>query len=814
MKRLFAPLCVLLCLLSACRTAPEFVTVRDAHFYLPGADTPAYFIGTNFWYAPILASTGQGGNRDRLTRELDAMQALGITNLRVLAGGDGAEGICSRVAPALQKAPEVYNDTLLDGLDYLLAELEQRGMHAVLYLNNAWEWSGGYSQYVEWATQQPAPVPATDGWRAYTDYAQQFLQCDSAQRLFANHVRFLLSRTNRYTGRRYADEPAIFAWQIGNEPRAFSQENKPLLLSWLASVAQLIRSLDSHHLITTGSEGIWGCEMDTALFCAIHSIPEIDYATCHIWPYNWSWLDSCDMAGTLATSIKHTSDYIDEHMLHMRRIGKPIVIEEFGCPRDAMSLSPGSPTRCRDTYYRHIFSYVARSAAMGDVLAGCNFWGWAGEGMPVHRVWQKGDDYTGDPAQEPQGLNSVFLTDTSTLHLIHHFCTHIPHTLPKPAVAQTPAMGWNSWNRFGCNIDEALIRQTADLLVSTGLRDAGYVYLNIDDCWHGERDSLGFIHPDSVRFPSGMAALADYVHSRGLKIGIYSDAGSATCGGRPGSLGYERQDADAYARWGIDYLKYDWCNTAGLDSREAYTKMAYALRSTGRDICFSLCEWGDTRAYQWGAQVGHSWRTTGDIWCAFDSVLRHDTWCQWGVMQIADKTEPLRRYAGVGHFNDPDMLEVGNGMTETEDASHFALWCMLAAPLMIGCNLQTITPAALSLLTNPHLIAIDQDPLAIPAYRWCTHSGVEYWFRPLSGDRWAVQLLNRDKQPHAFYVDWQSLAHTDSLSRLSFSPHRTPYTIRTILPADTAQETTASTPAYIALDPHECLVFLLTAAHS
>lgn len=171
MKRLFAPLCVLLCLLSACRPAPEFITVRDAHFYLPGADTPAYFIGTNFWYAPVLASTGQGGNRDRLARELNAMQALGITNLRVLAGGDGAEGICSRVAPALQKTPGVYNDTLLDGLDYLLAELEQRGMHAVLYLNNAWEWSGGYSQYVEWATQQPAPVPATDGWRAYTDYA-------------------------------------------------------------------------------------------------------------------------------------------------------------------------------------------------------------------------------------------------------------------------------------------------------------------------------------------------------------------------------------------------------------------------------------------------------------------------------------------------------------------------------------------------------------------------------------------------------------------------------------------------------------------
>lgn len=804
-----------LALLTACQH-PAFVNIQDSHFYLPNADTPTYFVGTNLWYAPILASTGNGGDRMLLAQELDHLQSLGINNIRVLIGGDGSNGIPSHIEPTLQVAPSTYNDTILDGLDYLIAQLDQRHMYVVLYLNNAWEWSGGYSQYVEWTTNTPAPIPNVDGWSQYINYAQQFINSDTAQALFDQHIQHIITRKNRYTGRTYNEEPSIFAWQIANEPRAFTNDNKTRFAAWISHVAALIKSLDNNHLLSIGTEGIWGCEMDTALFIQLHADTNIDYATCHIWPYNWSWIDTNNMQASMSQCLTNTADYIDEHANIMRRLHKPLVIEEFGFPRDGMSISPNSSTNYRDQYYQFIFDYVTRSAAMGDILAGCNFWGWA-TNIPLHDTWQQGDPYCGDPAQEPQGLNSVFPTDTTTLQRIGHTNHNMPKMLPKPNLAPTPPMGWNSWNKFSCNISADLIRKTADLLVSTGLRDAGYVYLNMDDCWHGQRDSLGFIHPDTTRFPDDLSILSDYIHQQGLKFGIYSDAGTATCGGRPGSLGHEQQDADTYAKWGVDYLKYDWCSTTGIDSRDAYTKMAYALRSTGRDIYFSLCEWGDTKAYQWGADVGHSWRTTGDIWCAFDSVYHHDDWCQWGVMQIADMTEPLRRFAGANHWNDPDMLEVGNGMTEVEDESHFALWCMLAAPLIIGCDLETMTPHTLNLLTNKDLIAINQDPLAIPAYRYTTHynngdstqKGIEYWFRPLSGNRWAVQILNRTHQPQSFYTDWQSLAHTDSLSHRTFNP--TIYnTITPILCSTTETTKTTDAPLYLHLDTHESAVFLLS----
>lgn len=247
-------------------------------------------------------------------------------------------------------------------------------------------------------------------------------------------------------------------------------------------------------------------------------------------------------------------------------------------------------------------------------------------------------------------------------------------------LAETPPMGWNSWNTFGCNIDEALIRETADTLVSSGMRDAGYIYVNLDDCWHGERDSLGFIHPDPERFPSGMKALADYVHRQGLKIGIYSDAGTATCAGYPGSQGREYQDALQYAAWGIDYLKYDWCNTGTRNAQEAYTTMRDALHEAGRPMVLSICEWGNNQPWEWGQDVGHLWRTTGDITNCWDCVEDHGTWNSWGIMKIFDMQDGLRQYAGPGHWNDPDMMEVGNGMSVGEDRAHFSMWSMLAAP--------------------------------------------------------------------------------------------------------------------------------------
>ena len=193
-------------------------------------------------------------------------------------------------------------------------------------------------------------------------------------------------------------------------------------------------------------------------------------------------------------------------------------------------------------------------------------------------------------------------------------------------LALTPPMGWNSWNTFACNVDEVLIREAADAIVASGMKDAGYQYVVIDDCWHGKRDSLGFIHPDPQRFPSGMKALADYVHSKGLKFGIYSCAGDQTCGGHPGSRGHEYQDAITYAQWGVDFLKYDWCNTDGLNSVGAYTTMSKALRAAGRPVVFSLCEWGDTKPWEWGKDVGHLWRTTGDITDCFDCEVNHGAW--------------------------------------------------------------------------------------------------------------------------------------------------------------------------------------------
>jgi alpha-galactosidase len=215
-------------------------------------------------------------------------------------------------------------------------------------------------------------------------------------------------------------------------------------------------------------------------------------------------------------------------------------------------------------------------------------------------------------------------------------------------LALTPPMGWNSWNKFACNVDEKLIKEVADALVSSGLKDAGYTYININDCWHGERDAQGFIQLDAKRFPPGMKALADYIHSKGLKMGIYSDAGSQTCGGRPDSRGYEFQDAQQYAAWGVDYLKYDWCNTEGLKVEGAYKTITAALRRAGRPMVLSIWEWGPT--------VGHLWRTTGDIYNCFDCIKDNGTWKAWGVMQIMDKQEKLRQYAGPGHWNDPPSL--------------------------------------------------------------------------------------------------------------------------------------------------------------
>ncbi len=328
-------------------------------------------------------------------------------------------------------------------------------------------------------------------------------------------------------------------------------------------------------------------------------------------------------------------------------------------------------------------------------------------------------------------------------------------------LAQTPPMGWNSWNKFACDINEELIRGIADEIVESGLRDAGYVYINLDDCWHGERDENGFITADSIRFPSGMGALADYIHSKGLKFGIYSDAGRKTCGGRPGSFGHEYQDALQYARWGVDYLKYDWCETENINPVGAYTLMRDAIREAGRPILFSMCEWGHSKPWEWAAETGHMWRTTGDIYNCFDCVDEHPGWKAFGVLQILDMQDGLRKYAGPGHWNDPDMLEVGNGQSENQDRAHFTMWSMLAAPLILGNDIRDMSSETKAILMNPDVIAIDQDSLGVQGLKYKSENGLEFWFKPLVNDEWAFCVLNRTQQPLEYEIDWQDFNLTD-----------------------------------------------------
>ena len=421
MKKQFLLLTVLLFLLGACAPKPaehSFIKVNaDGQFVRDGK--PYYFVGANFWYGAILGSEGEGGNRERLHKELDFLKSIGINNLRVLVGADGENGIKTRVEPSLQVAPGVYNDTILAGLDYFMNELRERDMTAVLYLNNSWEWSGGYSVYLQWSGHGDAVVPAVDGWPAYMEYVKQFPQSDSAKALFANHVNYIVSRTNRYNQIKYVDDPTIMSWQIGNEPRAFSDENKKPFARWMADVAAQIKSLDPNHMVSSGSEGSWGCEMDMNLFEKIHADPNINYLNIHIWPYNWGWVKADSLTELLPRAKENTKKYIDDHMVIARKYSKPIVLEEFGFPRDGFSFSKEAPTTARDEYYRYVFDLIRQDRESGGLFAGCNFWAWGGFAgqNPDHVFWEKGDDYTGDPAQEQQGLNSVFATD-STIEII------------------------------------------------------------------------------------------------------------------------------------------------------------------------------------------------------------------------------------------------------------------------------------------------------------------------------------------------------------------------------------------------------------
>jgi len=314
-------------------------------------------------------------------------------------------------------------------------------------------------------------------------------------------------------------------------------------------------------------------------------------------------------------------------------------------------------------------------------------------------------------------------------------------------LAQTPPMGWNSWNKFGCDVSEQLIREMTDAMVSSGLKEAGYQYVNIDDCWQVSRDAQGNIVADPTRFPSGIKALADYVHGKGLKIGVYTDAGRLTCQKRPGSLDHELQDAKTYALWGVDYVKVDWCHSEGLDPEVQYAKFRDALAQAGRPIVFSICNWGVKAPWRWGPKTGNLWRTTGDISDKYDSMSL-----------IGFSQNGLEKFAGPGHWNDPDMLEVGNGgMNRDEYRTHMALWALLAAPLLAGNDLRSMTAETKEMLTNGEVLAVDQDSKGVQAHRIWEEGPLEIWAKPLADQSQAVGLFNRSEAALKMTLDFKAI---------------------------------------------------------
>jgi len=359
-----------------------------------------------------------------------------------------------------------------------------------------------------------------------------------------------------------------------------------------------------------------------------------------------------------------------------------------------------------------------------------------------------------------KSVRLAFLAAIAMLSISHYLSA-------QEILASTPPMGWNSWNKFQCNVDENLIRQTADAMVKSGMKDAGYQYVVIDDCWQTSRDKEGNIVADPAHFPAGIRALADYIHDKGLKFGIYSDAGEKTCAGRPASRGHEFQDARQYAAWGVDYLKYDWCNTTTQDARASYALMRDALNAAGRPIVFSICEWGTAKPWLWGKDVGNLWRTTGDIQDRWEGKRewKPGDCCNYGMLDILDQQAGLEAYAGPGHWNDPDMLEVGNGgMTLPEYHAHFSLWAILAAPLISGNDLRDMKPEIAEILLNKEVIAVDQDKLGREGRRVRKDGDLEVWARPLEGGNRAAVLLNRGTTEKSITVKWTDLDYPGSMT--------------------------------------------------
>lgn len=422
-------------LLASCATTPparhgQFVRTAGTRFTSGGG--PYRIAGTNMWYAAYLGSDAPIGERDRLRRELDRLNALGIDNLRILGSGE-LSPLKNSITPAFRTESRAYNETLLRGLDHALAEMGKRGMRAVIYLTNFWEWSGGMMTYLYW-TNGGRYINMNDPahpWPEFPDMTSNFYESAPAVAMYHDYVRAVVTRRNSVTGIRYADDPTIMSWQLANEPRPGGSDeaggaHMAAYLGWISATARLIKSLDPNHLVSTGSEGTQGCIGSDGCVVQAHSSPDIDYVTAHIWPQNWSWADAQDLAGTWPTVERNTRDYIAKHIEIAQRLGKPLVIEEFGMPRDGGSFDPAAPTTFKDRFYRLIYEAVIDSVRSGAPLQGANFWAWDGEGRAQHadQRFRRGDtSYAGDPPHEPQGWYSVFDTDASTQAVIRAYAT-------------------------------------------------------------------------------------------------------------------------------------------------------------------------------------------------------------------------------------------------------------------------------------------------------------------------------------------------------------------------------------------------------
>jgi mannan endo-1,4-beta-mannosidase len=387
--------------MTASTIATDFVTVSDGKFMLNGR--PYYFVGANFWQAMNLGVDGPRGNRELLLKELDHLQRIGVANLRVMAASEGPNTEPYRMVPALMVSPGVYDEEVLDGLDFMLAEIGKREMKAVMVLNNYWQWSGGMGQYVSWSEGSQIPYPGD--WGEFMEYVARFYDCRECQQWYRRHIEVIVTRLNPYTGLMYRDDPAIFAWELANEPRRYPY-------SWIDQTAAYIKSLDPNHLVTTGSEGTPPGERQD--FQRTHGGSHIDYATIHIWPQNWGWYDP-ESPTSYERAEKNALEYLNRHVFDAAVLQKPLVLEEFGLARDFAPLEdiydPRSSTAYRDRFYKALFDEVSRMIQKGGPLVGSNFWAWGGASRP-------GDDWLGDPPHEPPGWYSVYDQDESTIAII------------------------------------------------------------------------------------------------------------------------------------------------------------------------------------------------------------------------------------------------------------------------------------------------------------------------------------------------------------------------------------------------------------